>query len=290
MAAGFSNLPAFFSTDADFRAWGSGISSLIAATGMVQTADTGQINWTTVLKPAAINTSQGYEIWRFADTLQATKPWFLKLEYGSAGVVDRPGIWVTVGTATNGAGTITTQTSVRRQAGASVSKVAGNLLPSYVSGSTDRLMLLLNHDAALATTPMWMVFDRTRDGSATTTGDGLFLAMGSSSATVANQASSIVIPSTGAVPAVASSLPVVWPNAGMNSAFGTDVGIGTCQLFIGKPYYSASLVGGNFNDLGVGTTFTASVLGGTRTYFPSATNTQNANGNSVTVSIAFLYE
>ena len=39
-----------------FRSWGSTISTQIAAMGMVQTADTGQINWTTVGTPAAAAT------------------------------------------------------------------------------------------------------------------------------------------------------------------------------------------------------------------------------------------
>jgi hypothetical protein len=36
-------------------AWGSGIAAQIAAMGLVQTSDTGQINWATVTRPA-INT------------------------------------------------------------------------------------------------------------------------------------------------------------------------------------------------------------------------------------------
>jgi hypothetical protein len=95
-------------TDAEFRDWGSKLSDALAAVGMVKTADTGQIDWATVVKPAAISTYQGYEVWRFNDTLQATAPLFLKIEYGSGvSVATRPGLRLQVGKGTNGAGTLT---------------------------------------------------------------------------------------------------------------------------------------------------------------------------------------
>ncbi len=97
-------------TDAFFRAWGSGISAALAAIGLVQTADTGQINWSTVTRPLADLTAQGYEIWRFNDALQSTRPIFIKIEYGAGaatGTAVSAALWITVGTSSNGAGTIT---------------------------------------------------------------------------------------------------------------------------------------------------------------------------------------
>lgn len=93
-------------TDTDFRAWGSALSAGLASAGLVQTADTGQINWTTVARAAA-NDSAGYEIWRMADAMQATKPVFIKLEYGSGSSSGVPFMWLTVGSGSNGSGTIT---------------------------------------------------------------------------------------------------------------------------------------------------------------------------------------
>src|SRR3954454_12687471 len=101
MPTDIRNLPAFISDDATFRTWGSGVAAQIAAMGLVQTSDTGQINWTTVTR-LAINTSAGYEVWRFNDALQSTKPVFIRLDYGIAGVADRPRIIARVGTATDG--------------------------------------------------------------------------------------------------------------------------------------------------------------------------------------------
>lgn len=94
-------------SDAAFRAWGSELSTNIAATGMVQTADTGQINWVTALRPG-VNTAGGYEIWRFSDSTI-----FLKIEYGTSTGANFPQMWSTVGTGSSGTGTLTGQLSTR---------------------------------------------------------------------------------------------------------------------------------------------------------------------------------
>ena len=64
---------------------------------------------------ASANTFAGYEIWRFNDAFQATKPVFIKIEYGVAAVVDRPSLRVTASSATNGAGTPSGQMSALRR-------------------------------------------------------------------------------------------------------------------------------------------------------------------------------
>lgn len=89
--------------DTDFRAWGAEWSAGLLAVGLTHTADTGQINWTTVTIPGS--GSAGYETWRFNDTLQATKPIFIRFDYG--GAVGTPQIWAQIGTGTDGAGNLT---------------------------------------------------------------------------------------------------------------------------------------------------------------------------------------
>jgi hypothetical protein len=112
MAAQVLSIAPNNASSATFRAWGSAISAALATAGLAVTADTGQINWTTVAVPSTNATAAGYEIWKLTDALQATYPVFIKLEYGLAtsnsGVVPyNCQLWVTVGTATDGAGTIT---------------------------------------------------------------------------------------------------------------------------------------------------------------------------------------
>jgi hypothetical protein len=94
--------------DATFRAWGADLSAAFAEVGLVKTADTGQINWTTVSRPAT-NTVAGYEIWRYADSSV-----FLKIEYGNGqSTNDSFTLHITVGQNSNGSGTLTGATSTR---------------------------------------------------------------------------------------------------------------------------------------------------------------------------------
>lgn len=95
--------PIAHATDADFRSWGSELSTKIAAAGLVKTADTGQVDWSTALRPTG--TSSGvYEVWGFNDGLQATAPIFLRLEYVTYS--SGPALRLQVGVGTDGAGNI----------------------------------------------------------------------------------------------------------------------------------------------------------------------------------------
>jgi hypothetical protein len=166
MATDQRSLPAYFSVDADFQAWVQGLQAQFAACGLVRTADTGQINSSTVPKPAAASTSQGYEVYRFGDLAQASLPLFFKIEYGSGAVAaDRPCIWITVGTGSSGAGVIGGGgANVARNAFyAAASKSAGVTLPSYCSGDGGRIALVVNYDASASTFGFGFVIDRLRD-------------------------------------------------------------------------------------------------------------------------------
>lgn len=109
------------STDAAFRAWGSALSAAMQSCGLQQSADTGQIDWSTVTVPTTNDTSGGYEIYQFTDGLQATSPVFIKIEYGAGinqtgieyGGYGYPQMWITVGPSTDGAGNMTGVTTNR---------------------------------------------------------------------------------------------------------------------------------------------------------------------------------
>lgn len=93
-------------TVAVFRAWAKMIHKALEEVGLVNTADTGQINLETVELPA-ISTFAGYEIWRFADARQGAEPIYLRLEYGRGANEVRPNLRYAFGTGSNGAGTLT---------------------------------------------------------------------------------------------------------------------------------------------------------------------------------------
>lgn len=157
-------------SDAEFRAWGKGISDALTAIGIPKTADTGQVDWTAVTKPAAINTAQGYEIRRFDDALQATAPIFFKLEFGSGSATTNPAIWLTIGTATDGAGTLTGLLVARRQL---LVVAAAGALTTRICGDTNRVILAGNSDATGATTSFWFGIERTHDAAGADTDEGL---------------------------------------------------------------------------------------------------------------------
>lgn len=110
--------PLGFMSDSELQTWLTDLFDNLTGTGgLVQTADTGQLDHTTVVVPAATPSQVteyvlGYWIFRFDDALQSTDPIFIKLEItynGSTAVQDRKtmGSYVKVGTGSNGTGTLT---------------------------------------------------------------------------------------------------------------------------------------------------------------------------------------
>ena len=129
-----------YTSDAGFRVWGSEFHAQLVAVGLTLTSDTGQINWTTVTRPA-VNTVAGYEIWRFNDTLQATTPIFIKLEFATGTAVGSIDMWITVGNGSNGSGTLTGLTSTRvRATGNQNTPYAGITPLSSVTTYTSRFV------------------------------------------------------------------------------------------------------------------------------------------------------
>lgn len=154
-------------TDAAFRTWGLAYNAKLAAAGLVNTADTGQVNWTTVLAAVGANTVQGYEIWRFADALQATAPIFMKVEYGSGAVAANGSIWIQLGSGSNGAGLLTGILSTRQQIQCTATAGA---ITHYWSGDTNRFCVAAM-GSAVATCMLFSV-ERTVDANGVVTAEG----------------------------------------------------------------------------------------------------------------------
>lgn len=122
--------------DAEFRAWAQSVHDALIAVGLVQAADTGQINFATVARPLA-NADAGYAVYRFSDALQATRPVFIRLLFGAGNAVTTPRLGVQIGTGTNGAGTLNGVVSQNRTL-TNTSAATANVL-SWASGSTNRV-------------------------------------------------------------------------------------------------------------------------------------------------------
>lgn len=184
------NTPITHTNDAQFRAWGSELSARLAAIGLVQTADTGQINWVTVTRPGT-NVAAGYEVWRFNDSLQGSAPIFIKVEYGtSSGNSNSPQVWITVGTGSNGSGTITgSLTSRLSTSGTSSSAI--NTVANYPSFAcaVEGLAWVANKYGGAGVNRGFSFFAvvRTCDSGGTPTGDGFVVYAGSTSSNASSQ-------------------------------------------------------------------------------------------------------
>lgn len=181
------------SSDALFRVWVQAVHDHLAA-ALTQTTDTGQINLTTVLKPTVANTAAGYEIWRFKDTLQATSPIFLKIEYGSGGSSTgaNPMVWVTLGTGSDGVGNLTATawpggviTSRRNLLYTSSTSFAtdpaSNTYFDYLSDGSGFILMLWPLNTSTQTGGGLLYVERTRNADGSANGDGVNLDIAASS-------------------------------------------------------------------------------------------------------------
>jgi hypothetical protein len=192
---GPKNLPAYLSTDQDFRTWVAGVRAALLAVGLVQTSDSGQIDTATVARPTTMNTVAGYDIFRFDDAAQATCPVFIKFLYGTGGTpgsLNDVGLTPQVGQGTNGAGTLTGIAGL--PFGYELEPIttlsAGAMRPVIASSDGSGFALAVN-DAGLL-----FVCDRPRlaDGTPTTEGVWCYWGWGTSGGM-------LVVPDTGTLPA-----------------------------------------------------------------------------------------
>jgi hypothetical protein len=221
--ASFTATPAQWtnSSDANFRLWGDYISNQMAAVGLVQTADTGQIDWVTVLTPAGINTFQGYEIWRFNDTLQATAPVYIKIEYGESSSVDSPCIRVQFGSGSNGAGTLTGNLSTTYLAACATVAGACSVIGS---GSTNRFCMIGGFTTA-GGYGMFFGFERSKDASGNDTSEAVLAVFNNTAAGTATSTKFFPVWSTtlGDIgPTTVITAPALFP-PGATAASGSQV-------------------------------------------------------------------
>lgn len=170
-------------SDANFRTWVAEVITNLLAIGLTQTGDTGQINTTTVTRAAVNQTAAGYVVFRFNDTLQSTAPIFFKLEFGSGATQPTdPAMWITVGTGSNGTGTITGVTSGRCPAGFNITPLS--LINPYVSrfcygaGASQGIAWMCfkqNSGAATGAPQGFFVIARSTNSAGACTADGYLL-------------------------------------------------------------------------------------------------------------------
>lgn len=228
--AAFTSTPATWTnnSDANFRAWGTNLAARFLAAGWVQTADTGQINWVTVTAPAGVSTFQGYEIWRFADALQASAPIYLKIEYGEGNGTDGPAIRFSVGTGSNGSGTLTGNVSSTIIAACTSTPGGGTY---FGSGDTGRFSFALDVSAG-----MYFSVERTKDATGADTTEGLLIFTKTIVAAAGSGSTLVWIAGVGS-PAgnPTSSLGALFPG---HTSFTYGAQVGVAPIFGEKPLFT----------------------------------------------------
>jgi len=270
MATQFSNtLVGQSTTDADFRAWCQFIHDLLVNVGgWVNTSDTGQVDLTTVTKPTAANQKRGYKIYRMNDALQPTAPVFMRIDFGSGKLAaTAPGIWITIGTGTDGAGTITGIVYNGGAASLAAPQGAGtaSVTNSYGSADPGRVVFSLFVNTSSGQPQMTFALERTVDASGQRTGAGLLL-WWNDDVNWALSKGQYVDLAGGSQPPTESGVSYALSSANPSS-FGSDVGVGVPIPFRGiaqQPGTQVAVV--RSNDFVAESQFQMSLYGVTRTY------------------------
>lgn len=177
MATDLRTLPALNEGDATFRAWAQGVHAQLLACGLVVTADTGQADLTTITAPVGGTGFPGYKMYRFDDAMQATKPIFIKVEFGAGSVAARLALAMTVGTLTNGAGGFPGITVTPRwNGGGTVNPGATQTRDSLASGAQDepsggRFWIATPYDPGIQS-PTCLLVERLKNGDGTVHSSG----------------------------------------------------------------------------------------------------------------------
>ena len=277
-------------TDATFRAWGLSISNLFAAVGLVQTADTGQVNWTTATKPA-VNTTPHYEIWRMNDTQQASAPIFFRIEYGTSNATNRPRMQLQVGTGSDGAGNlinpstksvlISATTGTNTTAYTSYAAAGEGYFNCFLKGGSQ-------HNALIS-------ICRTCDADSTPNALGWTVYFGGTNAGAGGGPNVAVYDvATGYVTVSTANMACVAPFGITNTLVGTDYQVFLNWSILPRVYPLFASCHVVKAEIGYGTTFTAALVGSTpRTYISGGSAINSSSlcnaGNSAYV-LALLYE
>lgn len=172
----FSNV-----SDTAFRTWVLSAETMLAAAGMVRTADTGQIDPGAVTRPAT-NAYAGYSVWRLNDPLQSVAPIFLKLQYGVGNSVANAALFVEIGSGSNGSGSLTGAVSGSRVFVTSNVNVTNSINLAVANDWGAALLLGMAPGSVSALgNGMGFAVHRTVDPEGSPTSEGAMLNLGGSS-------------------------------------------------------------------------------------------------------------
>lgn len=277
-------------TDAAWQSWCQAIEAAFLASGFLEVApDTGQLNLATTTRPS-IGTFAGYRMYRAKDALAATKPFYIKVEYGNTGSgQDRPIFRRTSATGSNGAGTLTGPTTT---VVASSNSAAGSGVATVLGGGGAHSVFVHQLDPGQAGHNIQYAAGRLLDQADGAATDGLIWDAMSSGAGVAYLGTYVW--TDGAVAwTTISGLGNHAPD--LNVAVNSGGDISTTRLFQGLVYRAAKtlvfpMVFGKTTELPftnpTGSKFSMTIWGATHTFLPIPQTSHINSGNRA----AFLWE
>lgn len=264
-------------TDTEFRAIVNAVhTAMVTTAGFSVASDTGQFDLTTGTKPSVTSAEKGFRMYQSNDGVSPT--YYVRIGFGAGSALTTPRIFVNVGLATNGAGTLTGNASGSGSVDLTADTTARTCYMSYATG---RLWMALCADHPTASSQMLVLLERFRTSAGGNNTTGV-------SVVVRNAAVSSSGPTmSGAVPVSGT---VANGTSGINNGTGV-VGADTylSPIYTGKPHGALLSALGFFSgDIGTGVTFTATHYGATHTFltfgFP------NIDSQSSSSRVALLWE
>jgi hypothetical protein len=278
MSTSQSTLLCDSSTLTNFKAWAMAVSSALSSFGWTLSSDTGQVNWSSI---AAVPGSAAwvYEVWQPNDGLTN---FYLKVEYGNtAANTNSPGLRLTLGTGTNGAGTLTGFVTSALATNVTSAVTTNNSTPFECdfSGAAGRFSAMLWRNGTGSNMQQLFTVERSLNSSGTYTSTHVtLLVLGTSNVGQWARQQSIVF-GVGASPVVPQNSSVggllTRPfNSGGNSyGFNNSIPFDLVTPCVGFFDYPLTTVGAaNAPDVSEGVTFTVTVYGSSRTYMPAKTS------------------
>ena len=270
MATIFSNtLVPDNSTAPHFQAWAQFFEDTLVTTGgWFVTSDTGQTLPSALTIPIAGNSKRGYRVYQMSDS---GVPVFMRIDFGSSSNQNVPGIWYTIGTGSNGTGTIT---GVLYNGGASAApNVSCNTnqtfgpFNSYGSAMAARASIAM----FVSSNPAFhfvFTISRTKDSSGADTNDGLLIILRDGQLTSNGiQTSRYIIYAGGVQPTAETGLNYILTTRSPSESFGGDIGVGIVSHFKGLAQQpGTAMLITNSNDVSAESTITATFYGAARTY------------------------
>lgn len=289
------------STLANFKAWAKPISDWFrSAAGYTNTADSGQVNWSTI---AAVPGSAAY-VYDIFQSNDAFTQFFLKVEYGNTAGTNQPNVRITIGTGTNGSGTITgfiTTAFSCSPSGITPPSTTTQYECDFTGDSANsRIGVMMWRNGPSSQGQMLFAIERSVNASGASTSTYVTLyAVGNNAGTNISGKQQSLYFGVGAAPILPdhvlsgnpSGLCLRIPNPTLagGSSFNGSIPFDTCAPYVGLFDYAGTMLGAGWGaDFAEGVTFTVTLYGSTRTYMPGKIGAfAQASGNStVSASMA----